>query len=167
MRKSVMVITMAMVFGIVFSAAAFAQSHDHGKAGQMEMDHSGQAGTAMDHSGHMGELIHESSVDGYTFAYHLIDMKEKMKDMKNMPEMKATHHLMLYVSGPDGKAIEEAKVGYMIEGPGDAKQKLMCMGMSGGFGADVDLGAKGVYTVKSKVAAGEKNLMDTFTYEVK
>ncbi len=144
---------------------------DQEKASQ-EMDHSKhmdqeKAVQKMDHSKHMGEMIREATVDGYTFAYHLIDMKEKMKDMKNMPEMKATHHLMVYIMGPDGKDVENAKVGYLLENPDGSKQKLMCMGMSGGFGADADFKAKGVYTVNSKVKAGEKALTDKFTYEVK
>ncbi|MDM8522855.1 hypothetical protein QUF80_05725 [Desulfococcaceae bacterium HSG8] len=154
MRKSLPTIVLAVVFIIASALPAFAQGHDHGKK-------------AMDHSEHKGEMIHESSVDGYKFGYHLIDMKEKMKHMKNMPEMKATHHLMVYVESPDGHEVEKAKVGYLVEGPGDSKQKLMAMGMAGGFGADVDFSAKGAYVVKTKMVAGDKKLADKFEYEVK
>jgi hypothetical protein len=41
------------------------------------------------------------------------------------------------------------------------------MAMSGGFGADVNFKAKGVYTIMVKVMAGDKNLMDKFEHEVK
>ncbi len=47
------------------------------------------------------------------------------------------------------------KVGYLLEGPGDSKQKAMVM--SGGFGADVNLAAKGKYAIKTKIAAGIRN----------
>jgi len=47
------------------------------------------------------------------------------------------------------------------------KQKAMAMGMSGGFGADLDLSVKGKYVIKTKITAGDKKLMDKFVYEVK
>ena len=120
----------------------------------------------MDHSGHRGPNIHNASVDGYSLDYHLIDMREKMKDMEHMPEMKATHHVMVYVTGPDGAVLAEAKVGYLVVGPNGQQQKLMAMGMSDGFGADVDFGAPGAYTVKTKAVANGATLRDEFTYEV-
>ena len=120
----------------------------------------------MDHSAHRGPNIHNSSVDGYSLAYHLIDMREKMKDMENMPEMAATHHMMVYVTGPDGAVVGQAKVGYLVVGPDGNQQKLMAMGMSDGFGADVDFKAPGAYTVRTKAVTGDTTLLDEFTYEV-
>jgi len=159
MKKSALIIAIAFVFCVSLGIPAFGM--DHGK----KMDHSEHGhGGGMDHGKHAGDLIHESTVDGHQFAYHLIDMRAKTKDM---PEMKATHHLMVYVKGPDGKAVDKAKAGYMLEGPGDAKQRVMAMAMGGGFGADIDLSAKGSYTMKTKVIAGEKILMDKFVYEMK
>lgn len=157
-------ITTIIVIGTMFALAPWAmaqhEGHDHGdkqeKAMKMEKD--------MDHSGHKGDMIHESVVDGYKFAYHLIDMGAHAK---KMPQMKNTHHLMVYVMSPEGHMMPKAKVGYLIQGPDDSKQKVMCMGMSGGFGADVNFGAKGTYTVKTKMMSEEKNLMDSFPYEVK
>ena len=121
----------------------------------------------MDHSGHRGPNVHNATVDGHHLAYHLIDMRDKMKDMENMPEMKATHHMMVYVTGPDGAVLAQAKVGYLVVGPDGTKQRLMAMAMSDGFGADVDFGAPGAYTVRTKAVAGDTTLMDEFTYEVK
>jgi hypothetical protein len=120
----------------------------------------------MDHSGHEGAMIYESETDGYKFAYHLIDMMEKMKDMKDMPEMKATHHLMVYVKSSKGD-VTKAKVGYLVTNPDGTEQKAMCMGMKGGFGADVDFKAKGMYKVKTKIVDGDKKVMDEFEYHVK
>ena len=121
----------------------------------------------MDHSGHRGPNIHNSMVDGHHLAYHLIDMREKMKDMENMPEMQATHHMMVYVTAPDGAVLSQTKVGYLIVGPDGKKQKLMAMGMSDGFGADVDFKAPGVYIVRTKAVANGTTLLDEFNYEVK
>lgn len=121
----------------------------------------------MGHAAHRGPNIHNSMVDGHHLAYHLIDMREKMKDMENMPEMKATHHMMVYVVSPDGMPLVQAKVGYLVEGPDGNKQRLMAMGMSDGFGADVDLGTPGAYIVKTKAVANGTTLMDQFTYEAK
>jgi hypothetical protein len=121
----------------------------------------------MDHAGHRGPNIHNSSVDGYGLAYHLINLRDKMKDMENMPEMQATHHMMVYIVSPDGTPLARAKVGYLVEGPDGSKQKLMAMGMQDGFGADVDFQAPGAYTVKTKAVANGTTLLDAFTYEVR
>ena len=51
---------------------------------------------------------------------------------------------MVYVMDPDGHAVEEAKLGYLVEGPDGAKQKLMTMGMQGAYGANVNF--KIIYT---------------------
>ncbi len=74
------------------------------------------SGSATDHSGHVGVIIHESEIEGYRFAYHLIDIQKgtaEMKDMKGSKEAETTHHLMVYVKDPDGRAVEAAKLGYL------------------------------------------------------
>ena len=131
--------------------------------------YSQDSGSAMDHSKHVGAMIHESTIEGYRFAYHLIDIQknsEKMKDMKGSKEADTTHHLMVYVKDPDGHAVEAAKLGYLVEGPDGGKQKLMTMGMQGAYGANVNFKNKGAYTIKAKFLAGDKKLFDRFSYEV-
>lgn len=143
-------------------------AHDHGAAAH---DMHGQKAQGdhgdMDHSGHMGDLIREADVDGYQMAYHLIDMRQKIKGMKNMPAMKATHHLMVYIKDPQGQMVSQAQAGYLVENPDGAEQKAMTMPMKDGFGADINLSEPGAYTIKTKVMAGETKLMDSFEYEVK
>lgn len=182
----------AIVFGVIMALAwpvlgagggsGGSGGHDgggHGESGSGQgmgqgghmMDSSGQGGHMMDGSGQgMGQggmKIHTAAVDGYQLSYELIDMKARMKGMKNMPEMKHSHHLMVYVKDKDGHPVENATVGYLIEGPGSSEQKAMCMGMGDGYGADVSFDQAGQYTVKTKVVAGDRKLMDRFTYEVK
>ncbi len=153
---------------ILLTAAPFGISAEHGGHSQEPSASANNSGHgSMDHSAHQGELIHESEVDGYGFAYHLIDMRERMAGMEKMPEMKNTHHLMLYVKSPQGQMVDTAKVGYLIEGPDGKRQTAMCMAMSGGFGADVDFAHPGEYRIKTKVMSGDTKLMDGFTYEVK
>ena len=158
--------------GLAMSAAAM---EGHGKGGGMMMQKGGmmQGGGMM-----MGQEIRTARVDGYTFTYRLIDMKKKMEMMKNMKGMSMqgmdmskmkSHHLMVFVKGPDGKAVTDAKAGFKVEGPSGSQvpvQKVMCMAMSGGFGADVDFKAKGTYTIKAKVVAGDTKLVDAFQYTV-
>ena len=91
---------------------------------------------------------------------------EEMKDMQGSKEADKTHHLMVYVMDPDGRAVETAKLGYLVEGPDGAKQKLMTMGMQGAYGANVNFKNKGTYTIKTKLLAGDKKLFDRFIYEV-
>ena len=132
--------------------------------------YSQDSGSATDHSKHVGVMIHESTIEGYHFAYHLIDIQknsEEMKDMKGSKEADTTHHLMVYVKDADGHAVEAAKLGYLVEGPDGAKQKLMTMGMQGAYGANVNFKNKGTYTIKTKFLVGDKKLLDRFSYEVK
>lgn len=112
--------------------------------------------TKMDHSKHVGKKIHESMVQGYHLAYHLLDQKNK----------ESTHHLMVYIMGPEGKEIEGAKVGFLVKGPDGATQKLMAMGMKGAYGVDIRLGAPGAYIIKMKAVSGDKKFIDNFRYEV-
>jgi len=153
MKKTTIFFTVLIFFGVALALPAFSQD----------------SGSAIDHSGHIGVIIHESEIEGYRFAYHLIDIQkgtEEMKDMKGPKEADMTHHLMVYVKDPDGRPAEGAKLGYLVEGPDGAKQKLMTMGMQGAFGANANFKTKGTYTVKTKFLAGDKKLLDKFSYEV-
>jgi hypothetical protein len=154
MKKTTIFFAVLIFFGVALALPAFSQD----------------SGSAIDHSGHIGVIIHESEIEGYRFAYHLIDIQkgtEEMKDMKGSNEANMTHHLMVYVLDPDGRPVEGAKLGYLVEGPDGAKQKLMAMGMQGAFGANANFKTKGTYTVKTKFLAGDKKLLDKFSYEVK
>jgi hypothetical protein len=154
MKKTTIFFAVLIFFGVALALPAFSQD----------------SGSAIDHSGHIGVIIHESEIEGYRFAYHLIDIQkgtEEMKDMKGPKEADMTHHLMVYVKDPDGRPAEGAKLGYLVEGPDGAKQKLMTMGMQGAFGANANFKTKGTYTVKTKFLAGDKKLLDRFSYEVK
>jgi hypothetical protein len=110
----------------------------------------------MDHTEHVGKKIHESTVQGYRLAYHLLDLPNR-----------EAHHLMVYIVDPAGIAVTKAKVGYLVTGPDKAKQKAMAMGMKNAFGADVDMTVPGTYSIKTKALAGGKKLLDQFAYEMK
>ena len=112
------------------------------------------SGKTVDHSAHVGDKIHESTVSGYQLAYHLLDLPNNDK-----------HHLMVYISNPEGKSITEAKVGYLILGPNKEKQKVMAMKTS--FAGDIDFTRQGSYTVKAKIVVGEDKLLDSFTHDIK
>ena len=79
-----------------------------------------------------------------------------------MPEMKAAHHLMLFVKTHGGTAVTDAMVGYLLENPDGTVQKAMTMGMFGGYGADVNLGQAGTYTIKVKALANKEKFVDEF-----
>lgn len=116
-----------------------------------------------------GKVIRTQKKDGLTLTYRLVDMKERMAKMAGMEMMKetmASHHLMVGVAKEGGGMVADAKVGFVVTGPDGKERKGMAMGMDGGHGADVDMKAKGKYTVKAKVKVGEKVTMDEFTYTV-
>jgi hypothetical protein len=127
-------------------------------------------------SGHvMGRMLHQSTVDGYGFMYHILNMAERNDMMKGMEGMEMpgmskspdiTNHLMVYITDPRGKFVS-GKVGFLITGPDGKEQKTLTMGMHDGYGADVSFKEKGVYKIKTKAVIDEKTLMDEFSYEVK
>jgi len=112
-----------------------------------------------------------NEVNGYQLEYKFIDLKEKMAKMKGMDHsmegMTATHHLMVYIKNAKGETVEADKVGFLISGPDGKDQKAMAMGMSGGYGADINLLEPGDYTVKAKAMMGDEKLIDSFTYTIK
>jgi hypothetical protein len=135
--------------------------------------HGHEKGTeGIDHSAHNGVNIHNSRKEGYTLAYHLIDMKAQMAAMKEHAQahesgkMDMTHHLMVYLTDDEGNPVKDAKVGYLVVNPDGTNQKLMCMHMKGGFGSDINLKQKGTYTIKTKALSGDTKIMDQFTYKV-
>ena len=160
-----------VAFGLSLAVVGQAAAMDHSAHGGM----AGMAGdakampAAAAKSAMKGKEVRSVKVDGYQFTYHLIDMAEMMKGTPMKGDMAAmkSHHLMAYVVGPDGKPAAQGKVGYMVTGPDKVEQKTMAMAMEGGYGADVDLKAKGTYKIKTKALIGDKTLMDEFTYSVK
>ena len=68
---------------------------------------------------------------------------------------------------PDGVAVPSARVGYLVETPDGSRRKRMCVGMGGGYGADLDLSTPGAYIVKSKLVMKDKKIMDQFNYVVR
>jgi hypothetical protein len=154
MKNQMIYTVVAILFGIALALPGFSQN----------------SGSAIDHSGHIGTVVHEATIEGYGFAYHLIDIRkdpEKLKDMADTKDANETHHLMVYIMDPNGHAVQEAKLGYLVEGPDGEKQKLMAMGMQGAYGANVNFKQKGMYTIKAKCLIGDKKLFDRFSYEVK
>jgi len=108
---------------------------------------------AIDHTGHIGEKIHESVVQGYRLAYHLLDLPGREEK-----------HLITYIRDEQGHAVTDAKVGYQVVAPDSTKNNVMAMLMNEAYGADVNLTAKGTYTIKAKAAFKDKKLLDQFTF---
>lgn len=138
-------------------------------------DHSAHGGAATAPATQPGVQIRVATVDGYRLTYRLLNWEERNVEMKGMLGMemagmdnsgKSTNHLILHLVGADGKDVSGAKVGFQLTQPGGGEQKTLTMAM-GGYGADVNLKAKGVYTIKTKFVAGAKTGVDSFTYEVK
>ncbi|MFP3980822.1 MAG: hypothetical protein ACLFUY_05455 [Desulfobacterales bacterium] len=114
-----------------------------------------------------GKQIHESTVNEYSLAYNLIDMGDAGSEMEGHEEhegLTPTHHLMVYITDPDGDTVSQAKVGFLVKGPEGAEQKVMGMGMGDGYGADISLQHPGEYTIRTKAVAGDETLLDSFEY---
>jgi hypothetical protein len=123
-----------------------------------------------------GNMIHQAKLEGFSLHYHLLSWKERNILMKGMEGMampgvdlsgKATHHLLLYLQGVDGKSIPSAKVGFKITASDGSAQTTLTMEMQGGYGADVVMPTHGKYVVKLKAVLGEQVLVDEFTFTLK
>ena len=165
MKKTTIRTIAALAFGLAPALASGAG--EHGSA------HGAGAHSGMAHGQKAGQMIRESTVEGYKLSYELIDNAAQMEKMKGMStkghdmgKMKS-HHLMLFLVGPDGKPVTEAKVGFLVKGPDGTEQKTMAEAMRNGFGADVELKAGGAYDIKAKALVGDKAVVDDFTYSLK
>lgn len=168
------------LFFSVAIAGDMSSSEGHGKMmkegskAMEKMDHSGHGAHgemgSMGHADRAGDNIRNTTVDGYKLAYHLIDMREKMKAMKEQghTHKMSSHHLMIYVNDPDGKPVGSAKAGFLVTAPNTPEQKVMGMAMGvGGYGGDLDFSTPGDYSVTSKIVIGDKTVKDSFTYSSK
>lgn len=125
-----------------------------------------------------GKHIRQANLKGYTLMYHLLDLSERNEMMKKMEGhsvlgMKKvsdmTNHIMVYIQKPDGRIVP-GEVAYLLSGPDGKDFRTMSMGMYGGYGADISLKLKGMYTIRTTIVieSGHKiKLDDEFTFEVK
>ena len=148
-------------------AAAFGNKPEH------DMDEHDKASIAR-----IGDLIHESVVDGYMLAYHILDLRDQKTDGMDKASMDRTfamtdknidspHHLMLYIVDKNHTLILKGVVGFLIKDPRGNFQKIMGIYMDRGFGATADMKTKGIYTIEAKAIIGDKELLDKFEYEMK
>ena len=158
--------------GLALVSVGVAAAADHGShdSGHPEVMTSGAQGAQH------GVEIRKATVEGYQLAYRLLSWEERNAAMKGMEGMEmagmdnsgnSTQHLMLYVAGASGKEVSGAKVGFQVTRPDGGEQKTLTMAMGGGYGADVNLKAKGTYTIRTKFVDGARTVNDTFTHEVK
>jgi len=166
MKKGTIQTLAALASSMALAIWTFAAETEHGSMKDME---------GKGHSAEMrhGQKIRDAKVEGHRFEYYLISMTEAMSGQEKM-EMKGhdmtqmkSHHLMVYLMGPDGKVLPGARVGFWLTGPDGKDQKTMAMEMGEGYGADIDLKVKGLYKIKTKLVIGDKTLMDEFSYTVK
>lgn len=124
-----------------------------------------------------GKQIRQTNVKGYNLTYHLLNLSERNEMMKKMdghsvlgmkkvPDM--TNHLMVYVEKSDGKIVP-GDVAFLITGPDGKDFRTVTMEMYGGYGADISMKFKGVYTIKTKIIADKEGIRidDEFTFEMK
>jgi hypothetical protein len=118
---------------------------------------------AQDHK--KNQQIRQATVDSHELTYELIDMRQAMKEHGGHGTDTATHHLMVHITDPKGNPAADARVGFLIEGPEGAEQKVMAMGMGSGYGADISLNPAGKYTIKTKAVSEDQTLIDSFVYK--
>lgn len=155
---------MTVVLGVSIAVGAYA----FGSEEKHEGTDQGSLTKEMSHEGHEGAGIHESSVEGHQFTYELIDIMAKMEGQEGVDMSKVkSHHMMVYITDPEGDIVTGAKVGFKVVGPDGSEQKVMAMAMAGGYGADVDFKAAGSYKIATKAVYADNKLIDRFSYEVK
>jgi len=153
-------VTLGALLTLAFAPPAFA------------LDHGAQAAGAAAPSARPGVEIRKAAVSGYALVYNLTDMNTLMHASK-MPMTSTgdtpmkSHHLRVYLVGPDGKAATDGKVGYLVIQPDKTDFKTLAVPIEGGFGADIDFVASGDYRITTKIVLGDTKLVDDFVYTVK
>jgi hypothetical protein len=133
MKKLVLILA-AATLSLAATAAFAAMDHD-----SMPMEHGGMMS--------MGNLAHEEVVDGVKETFRVIDIQQKMKEMR----MKETHHIMvMFTDAKTGKKLSEGEVKIKVIAPDKMEQVKDLMGMEGGFGSDFTMPKKGKYGVMCK-----------------
>ena len=154
---------------LTLAAAPYAAAADHSGMDHSAMGHGTAAAAAAPESA--SQEIRKAVVQGYTLTYTLIDTKKMMAASAapmthDMSKIKS-HHLMVNPLKADAKPVSEGKAGYLVVQPDQTKVQAMAMLMEGGFGADIDLVAKGDYKITAKIVVGATTLVDEFVYTVK
>lgn len=133
-----------------------------------------QPAFAAEKSASYGENIRKTQISGYTLTYYLLSVAEKQ--VTNIMPTETTssdfnksksHHLMVFVSRPDGRPATEGKAGFMVVQPNKTETRDIAVSMDGGFGSDVDLPFKGDFTITAKIVLVDVDLLDKFVYSVK
>ncbi len=128
---------------------------------------------AQTHSGHGGTMtmgnaimLEEVTEAGVKAMVHLVDVSATMKKMGKKENF---HFMIMFSDTATGSAIAKGSVALKITGPGREKagEPMALMAMDGSFGANVDLTAKGLYSLEvgSKLADGVKRQFK-FQYKV-
>lgn len=118
-----------------------------------------------------GEVIRKTQVAGYTLEYTLIGIPE-LDATSVMPRTSydggydKTHHLMVFVSRPDGRRVTSGAVSLVVTAPNKTTQAPIARAMDGGHGADVELRFRGSYAVSAKLGLPDGDVADTFEYTV-
>ena len=163
-KKLLHTVTLGTMLILAAAPRAFAMDHS-------QMGHGSTAAMpAAEKPATANQEIRKVVVDGYTLTYTLIDMKQMMASSAPMTqgaEKMKSHHLMVNPVAPDRKPVAAGKAGYLVVQPDQTKVQAMAMLMEGGFGADVDLVAKGDYKFTTKIVLGDTTLVDEFVYTVK
>lgn len=121
-----------------------------------------------------GQNIRKVDVSGYSLSYYLLDVIEKHitgvmpseTTSSDFNKMKS-HHLMVFVTRPNGRPATEGKAGFLVVQPNKTESRDIAFTMDGGFGSDVDLPSKGDFTITTKIVLADVDLLDRFVYTVK
>jgi len=84
--------------------------------------------------------------------------EEARAAMKKMG-LDATHHVMVFFTEEaNGKAVSGGKAAVKVQGVGDEAGPIMLMQMGDGFGTDISIREKGLYTfeIGTKLGDGQK-----------
>ncbi len=121
-----------------------------------------------------GMNIRKTQISGYTLTYYLLDVSEKQATSVMPSETTSSdfnrsksHHLMVFVTRPDGRPAMEGKAGFRVVTPKKTESREMAVSMDGGFGSDVDFPGNGDFNITTKIVLVDVDLLDEFVYKIK
>ncbi len=114
------------------------------------------------------EEVRISTLSGFSLAYMMVKKAERKPFARlaayGGEQEDAASGLLLFIKGPNGDLISNARVTYTLVDAHGAEQRLEAVFTGGGYATDVELTTPGAYLIKAEVDASGKQLVDRFLY---
>jgi len=178
MKKAIVTAIITVVITTVSTVWA-SMDMNHSKGHRDSHNHDAISGK-MEHMEHKDEIkmpegmsMKAMNIDGYKVSFHVMTMPAYHTYMENMGHKGqmmgkgATHHIMMDITGQNGKKVESAVVKVKVIDPKKRSQYQALMSMMGNYGANFNMPAKGKYQIMTLFKIDGRKHKGGYWHEVK